>query len=67
MIVYHFHVFSATVPGNLSHLVGLLFIPRFALCYHILTPLLLPLCKQYSLGNTAQFPPCGLSTAPTAA
>ena len=49
MIVYHFHVFSATVPGNLSHLVGLIFIPHFALCYHILTPLLLPLCKQYSL------------------
>ena len=47
--VYHFHVFSATVPGNLSHLVGLFLIPRFALCYHILTPLLLPLCKQYSL------------------
>lgn len=37
------------VSPHLSHLVGLLFIPRFALCYHILTPLLLPLCKQYSL------------------
>ena len=26
MIVYHFHVFNATVQGNLSHLVGMFLI-----------------------------------------
>jgi len=30
-------------------------------------PLLPPMCTILSWGNTAQFPPCGLSTAPASA